>query len=154
MARTQTMPPQETTLTAYPTSTSRKASSKTTQTRALGGIPLYPHTGTFTTTRPKPSHPTIQSKSPLAYRTIPPDISDSQPSDPIDWLAFTGRWGDKQYPDNDPDQFCFLGIDALCKYTNGPTGPAFKQLQRKKVCPDSQKTCVVWDLLVQRDSYD
>ena len=48
-------------------------------------------------------------------------------------------------------QFCFLGIDALCKYTNGPTGPAFKQLQRKKVCPDGQKTCIVWDVLVQRD---
>ena len=71
--------------------------------------------------------------------------------DPIDWLAFNGHWGDKQYPDNDPDQSCFLGIDALCKYTNGPTGPAFKQLQRKKVCPDSQKTCIVWDVLVQRD---
>jgi hypothetical protein len=79
------------------------------------------------------------------------ETSDSHTRDPVDWLAFNGHWGDKQYPDNDPDQFCFLGIDALCKYTNGPTGPAFKQLQRKKVCPHSQKNCIVWDVLVQRD---
>jgi hypothetical protein len=72
----------------------------------------------------------------------------------VDWLAFVGHWGDKQYPDDDPSQSCFLGIDALCKYTNGPTGPAFKQLQRKNVCPDGQKPCVVWDVLVQRDLSD
>jgi len=80
-----------------------------------------------------------------------PHIADNSSRDPVDWLAFTGHWGDKQYPDNDPNQSCFLGIDALCKYTNGPTGPAFKQLQRKNVCPDGQDPCIVWDVLVQRD---
>jgi hypothetical protein len=151
MVLTRTMQPRATTGTAFLTSTSPKASLKTTRTKALDGIPHYRHTGTLTTTRPKPSQPTMQSKSHPVYCKNSTDTSDSQPRDPIDWLAFTGHWGDKQYPDNDPDQFCFLGIDALCKYTNGPTGPAFKQLQRKKVCPDSQKTCIVWDVLVQRD---
>lgn len=151
MVLTQTMPPRVTTRMASPTSTSPKASSKTTQTKVLAGILHCPRTGTRTTTRPKPSQPIIQSKSLPFHRRNSLEISNSERRDPIDWLAFNGHWGDKQYPDNDPDQFCFLGIDALCKYTNGPTGPAFKQLQRKKVCPDSQKTCIVWDVLVQRD---
>lgn len=151
MVLTRTTPPRVTMDMASPTSTSPKASLKTTRTRGPGGIPHYQHTGIRTTTTPKLSQPIMQSKSPPMRCTNSPDMSDSEPRDPIDWLAFTGHWGDKQYPDNDPDQFCFLGIDALCKYTNGPTGPAFKQLQRKKVCPDSQKTCIVWDVLVQRD---
>ena len=133
------------------TSTSPKASSKTTQTKVLAGIPHCPHTGTRTTTKPRPSHPTTQSKLPPFHRVDSPQTSNSEIRDPIDWLAFNGHWGDEQYPDNDLDQFCFFGIDALCKYTNGPIGPAFKQLQREKVCPDSQKTCIVWDVLVQRD---
>lgn len=151
MVLTRTMLPRETTHMASPTSTSPKVSSKTTQTKALDGIPPCPHTGILTMTRPRPSQPTTRSKLPPVYDTNSKCITNSQPRDPLDWLAFTGRWGDKQYPDNDPGQFCFLGIDALCKYTNGPTGPAFKQLQRKKVCPDGQKTCIVWDVLVQRD---
>jgi len=151
MVLTRIMPLRETTHMASQISTSPKVSSKITRTKALDGIPLCPHTGTRTTTRPKPSTPTTQSKTSPLHHANSPDFSNSQHSDPIDWLAFNGHWGDKQYPDNDPDQFCFLGIDALCKYTNGPTGPAYKQLQRKKVCPDSQKTCIVWDVLVQRD---
>lgn len=47
-----------------------------------------------------------------------------------------------------------MKIDALCKYTNGPTGPADKQLQRKKVCPDNGILCIVRNILVQRDSID
>lgn len=151
MVLTRTMLLREITRMVSPTSTFPKASSKTTRTKVLAGIPHCPHTGTRTTTRPRPSHHITHSKLLPMYLTISSDISDSKSRDPVDWLAFSGHWGDKQYPDNDPDQFCFLGIDALCKYTNGPTGPAFKQLQRKKVCPDSQKTCIVWDVLVQRD---
>jgi hypothetical protein len=151
MVLTRIMPLQATMHMAFLTSTSPKESSKTTRTKALDGIPSYPHTGTLTTTRPKPSQPIMQSMYLSSVNANSPDIPNSQHRDPVDWLAFNGHWGDKQYPDNDPDQFCFLGIDALCKYTNGPTGPAFKQLQRKKVCPDGQKTCIVWDVLVQRD---
>lgn len=55
---------------AFPTSTSPKVSSKTIPTKALAGIPHYQHTGTLTTTRPKPSRPIIQSKlSPCIAQT-------------------------------------------------------------------------------------
>jgi hypothetical protein len=123
MVLTRIMPLQATMHMAFLTSTSPKESSKTTRTKALDGIPSYPHTGTLTTTRPKPSQPIMQSMYLSSVNANSPDIPNSQHRDPVDWLAFNGHWGDKQYPDNDPDQFCFLGIDALCKYTNGPTGP-------------------------------
>jgi hypothetical protein len=70
--------------------------------------------------------------------------------DPTNWLSFIGHWGDKQYPEDDDIQDCVLGIDKLCKYTNGPTGPIDKQLQRDKVCPDNGNLCIVWKKLVQR----
>ena len=147
------MQPRETTHMASPTSTFLKVSSKTTRTTALAGILHCLLTGTRTTIRLKISQPTTQSK-PIPFHQIAYQRPDDRSRDPVDWLTFAGHWGDKRYPDNDPSQSCFLGIDALCKYTDGPTGPAFKQLQRKKVCPDSQETCVVWNVLVQRDLYD
>jgi hypothetical protein len=69
-------------------------------------------------------------------------------SDPVSWLSFIGRWGDKEYPEDDSIQDC-LWFGELCMYASGPTGPADKQLERKKVCPDSMKNCYVWDKLVQ-----
>jgi hypothetical protein len=72
----------------------------------------------------------------------------------VDWLSYVGHWGDKQYPDDDKSQSCFLKIDALCKYTNGPTGPIDKQLQREKVCPDNGIPCIVRNILVQRAADD
>lgn len=71
--------------------------------------------------------------------------------DPIDWLYFTGHWGDMKYPKDDPSQDCLFDADALCKYTDGPIGPIDKQLQREKVCPDNGIKCIVRKLLVQRD---
>ena len=51
-------------------------------------------------------------------------------STPVNWLYFVGQWGDDQYPDSDPRQSCIAGIDGLCKYTAGPTGPYDKDLNR------------------------
>lgn len=53
------------------------------------------------------------------------------------WLYFTGHWGDQEYPADDPRQ---KGKELLQfrKYGDGPTGPAFKDLMRKKVWPAGQ----------------
>ncbi|KAK4609399.1 Putative vacuolar protein sorting-associated protein TDA6 [Fulvia fulva] len=56
--------------------------------------------------------------------------------EPTNWLYFTGHWGDAKIPEDDERQKCAFGIDALCEYVGGPTGPAFKGLDRKDVCPD------------------
>jgi hypothetical protein len=151
MAPTRTTPPQELTRTAFPTSTYPQASSKTTRTRAHDGTPRCRLTGMRTTARPKPSQRTTRSKSPSLYLSI---FTDCLFRDPVEWLSFVGHWGDKQYPDDDESQFCFLGIDALCEYTNGPTGPIDKQLQREKVCPDNGIPCIVRKFLVQRAADD
>lgn len=56
---------------------------------------------------------------------------------PTDWLAFTGRWGDKAYPDTDPRQVNFLRL-GFRKFSDGPTGPRDKELNRKRVTPRGQ----------------
>lgn len=48
------------------------------------------------------------------------------------WLKFRGHWGDKEYPRIDPRQTALLSFQ---RYVDGPTGPAFKDLARKKVWP-------------------
>ncbi|KAG8534225.1 uncharacterized protein KY384_001069 [Bacidia gigantensis] len=51
-------------------------------------------------------------------------------SSPVKWLSFAGKFGDKQYPDSDPRQHKIFGIDATAKFTDGPTGPISKDLNR------------------------
>jgi hypothetical protein len=68
-------------------------------------------------------------------------------STPVNWLYFTGHWGDEQYPDSDPRQETILGIDGLSKYVSGPTGPLDKQLNRTEVCPDNGNICIVRPIL-------
>ncbi|GIZ38057.1 hypothetical protein CKM354_000148300 [Cercospora kikuchii] len=60
---------------------------------------------------------------------------------PVNWLYFDGKWGDMKYPEDDERQECFLGIDGLCQYSGGPTGPKDKDLGRKGVCPDGEDVC-------------
>ncbi|CAJ2511046.1 Uu.00g066710.m01.CDS01 [Anthostomella pinea] len=64
-------------------------------------------------------------------------------STPVNWLYFTGHWGDDEYPENDPRQSDIFGIDGTQKYTGGPTGPEDKQLNRTDVCPDNGDACIL-----------
>lgn len=61
------------------------------------------------------------------------------PAYPTAWLRYVGKWGDQQYPNNDPRQHEILpGIDATARFAGGPTGPRDKQLNRTDVCPEAK----------------
>jgi hypothetical protein len=63
------------------------------------------------------------------------------PKAPTGWFFFAGHWGDKFYPLGDKRQYRFAG---QYHYVNGPLGPRFKNLGRRKICggPDSE-SCVI-----------
>ncbi|OCT44075.1 putative vacuolar protein sorting-associated protein TDA6 [Cladophialophora carrionii] len=64
------------------------------------------------------------------------------------WLAFLGRWGDAQLPDDADGQ---VDVFGQRKYTAGPTGPVDKDLGRQAVCPgdddDDDGDCMVRTVL-------
>ncbi|KAI9848345.1 MAG: hypothetical protein M1838_000561 [Thelocarpon superellum] len=62
---------------------------------------------------------------------------------PLGLVNFVGQWGDQQYPDSDKRQEKIFGLEVSAKYTNGPTGPEDKQLNRTNVCPDDGILCIV-----------
>ncbi|PYI23408.1 hypothetical protein BO99DRAFT_375639 [Aspergillus violaceofuscus CBS 115571] len=67
--------------------------------------------------------------------------STVSPSAPIEWFYFNGHWGDKFYPLGDERQYRFAG---QYHYVNGPLGPRFKHLNRRKVCQQSDDSpCVI-----------
>lgn len=57
--------------------------------------------------------------------------STLNPKAPTNWFHYAGHWGDKYYPLSDPRQYRFA---RQYHYVNGPSGPKFKNLGRKKVC--------------------
>lgn len=57
--------------------------------------------------------------------------SNMTPHAPTRWFYFNGHWGDKFYPLSDDRQYGLLGE---YHYVNGPLGPRFKNLGRRKVC--------------------
>jgi len=64
---------------------------------------------------------------------------------PISAMEFRGKWGDQQYPPDDPRQpDPFFGF---VKYVSGPTGPGDKGLGREKVCPENGILCIVRERL-------
>ncbi|KAJ5355397.1 uncharacterized protein N7496_012609 [Penicillium cataractarum] len=67
------------------------------------------------------------------------------PDAPTEWFYFRGHWGDKFYPLGDSRQYRFAG---QYHYVNGPIGPRFKHLNRRKVCqgPD-REACVIRDYI-------
>lgn len=75
------------------------------------------------------------------YRNDTLRASTLTPKAPTEWFFFAGHWGDKFYPLGDKRQYRFAG---QYHYVNGPLGPRFKNLSRKKICgsPDSDP-CVI-----------
>ena len=57
--------------------------------------------------------------------------STDSPYAPTSWFYFAGKWGDKFYELGDKRQYRFAG---QYHYVNGPLGPRFKNLGRKKIC--------------------
>ena len=82
-----------------------------------------------------------------AYDTATQKFSAYDSSTPVDWLYFTGHWGNEQLQSSDPLQNCFANISALCKYVGGPAGPIDKDLNRTQVCPDDGDLCIVRTIL-------
>ncbi|KAJ5724912.1 hypothetical protein N7493_006640 [Penicillium malachiteum] len=69
--------------------------------------------------------------------------STANPESPTEWFYFRGHWGDKFYPLGDSRQYRFAG---QYHYVNGPIGPRFKHLNRRKVCQGADtKPCVIRD---------
>lgn len=79
----------------------------------------------------------IRGPGPNQFKPL--DASSPQPG----WLLFNGRWGDQEYPADDKRQQSLVGFK---KYGGGPTGPADKQLNRKRVWPDNSHA---WGQLVR-----
>ncbi|KAF2757580.1 hypothetical protein EJ05DRAFT_511370 [Pseudovirgaria hyperparasitica] len=67
-------------------------------------------------------------------------------SSPVAYLNYNGRWGDQEYPEDDPRQFNLFGNP---RYSSGPNGPKFKSLDRKKICPGDP--CIVMPFIAKRD---
>jgi hypothetical protein len=67
--------------------------------------------------------------------------------DPIAWLAYSGQWGDQELPQNDARQRDGLGLGFSRTWTQGPTGPAFKDLTRTNVCPGTGR-CQIRPILM------
>ncbi|KAF9882588.1 Vacuolar protein sorting-associated protein 62 [Aspergillus nanangensis] len=67
--------------------------------------------------------------------------STASPNSPTGWFYYKGHWGDKFYPLGDTRQYRFAG---QYHYVNGPIGPRFKHLNRRKICqgPDTSP-CVI-----------
>jgi len=63
------------------------------------------------------------------------------PHAPTEWFHFAGHWGDKFYPLGDKRQYRFAG---QYHYVNGPLGPKFKNLGRKKICGGADsEPCII-----------
>jgi len=75
----------------------------------------------------------LQNVHAYTYDYLNDTLRSSQvtPKAPTNWFYFIGHWGDKFYPLSDPRQYRFAG---QYHYVNGPLGPRFKNLGRKKVC--------------------
>ena len=72
------------------------------------------------------------------------DTFTSPEGSPTAWLDWTGRWGDPQLSDGDPNQKDLFGFK---KYVAGPTGPKDKNLGRNEVCQGVDDVCIMREVL-------
>lgn len=83
------------------------------------------------------------------YKTDHLRSSNLTPSAPTEWFHYGGHWGDKFYPLGDKRQYRFAG---QYHYVNGPFGPKFKNLARKKICQGPESApCVIKNWLGSGD---
>jgi hypothetical protein len=107
----------------------------------ISSVPAVIHTSNATEIA---GHASSNATAPANHSTVPAAaigtrdtkalgvFSPYDAQSPVGHLYFKGRWGDYQYPDNDPRQdkleiFTF----KVYKYVTGPDGPAFKNIGRK-----------------------
>lgn len=87
----------------------------------------------------------LQNKQAYTYESRNDTLlaSTENPQSPTEWFFFRGHWGDKFYPLGDNRQYRFAG---QYHFVNGPLGPRFKHLGRRKLCqgPD-RAACVIKD---------
>jgi len=62
--------------------------------------------------------------------------------DPVSYLYYRGKWGDERYPKSDKRQKDLFG--QFHKYEGGPTGPAWKGIDRKNVWPQGTGWVQPW----------
>ncbi|EPS39648.1 hypothetical protein H072_6583 [Dactylellina haptotyla CBS 200.50] len=74
-------------------------------------------------------------------------VSAYDPSSPVSWLYYKGKWGDQQYPTSHTNQIVVFG---QAKFGGGPTGPLTKELQRNNACPNSVNPCLVLPFLTAK----
>lgn len=84
------------------------------------------------------------------YLTDALRASNLNPTAPTEWFFFNGHWGDKFYPLGDQRQYRFAG---QYHYVNGPLGPRFKHLGRRKVCQGRFKESCVIRNFVEEDKH-
>ena len=94
--------------------------------------------------------PTLAAAT-YTYNAATQSFTTSEAGQSVNWLNYTGAWGDEQYPKSDPRQREILGISQTAKYQGGPTGPKDKQLNRSDVCPTG-RPCVVNPVLIAKRS--
>ncbi|KAF2665911.1 hypothetical protein BT63DRAFT_43649 [Microthyrium microscopicum] len=76
--------------------------------------------------------------------TAPGTFTPYDTTSPVNYVYFKGHWGDQQYAKTDPRQKNFLNL--FWKYEGGPTGPAWKDINRQNVFPGT--TGVIYDTLM------
>jgi len=76
----------------------------------------------------------------IATKKLTPAKKDS----PTEYLEFSGKWGDQEYGDDVKGQENIYGFH---KWTGGPQGPMFKNLDRKDVCLPNKPICIIRESL-------
>lgn len=79
--------------------------------------------GTFTAAARVDASTTASDTSTSTGAEFP--LQQAFQSEGVEWLTFTGYWGDERLSQSDPRQLCLFG---QCRYTEGPHGERLRQV--------------------------